>query len=312
MALGQKPARRVFFGKREEIFSLPSLDFQFVGCGLFTSLNLGKKSYQSDVSHEFSSHQSSEKCLLSCTARVQRGFCSDHRRLGKKIVILDTLWRQFKIISQRRLIQTAAQRLTARRNHYEILGIATDCTQKDIKNAFVARSKECHPDTNMKNASGVSDTDSSQEFIKVMEAYQVLSKAHSRANYDQSLRGIHSVNYVTRDTMHEPWKVDPTSYTDSGPNYPPYYGVKGIKRMKNWKIVCACIIFCATGVLIQVLAITKSVTFKREQLDKFSAINSSKHETARNLALKNGNDGQIDLLKLRMVKSEIHFDKDEV
>jgi DnaJ homolog subfamily C member 4 len=210
------------------------------------------------------------------------------------------------------LFQTAAHRLAAKKNHYEVLGLPTDCTQKDIKNAFVTRSKECHPDKNIKNSSGVSDTESSQEFIKVMEAYQVLSKAHSRSNYDQALRGIHSVNYVTRDIMHEPWKVDPTSYTDAGPNYQPYYGVKGIKRMKNWKIVCACVIFCATGVLLQVIAITRSVTFKREQLDKYSAINSAKHEAARELAIKNGNSGQIDLLKLRMVKSEINFDKDEV
>lgn len=127
------------------------------------------------------------------------------------------------------------------------------------------------------------------------------------------MKGITSVNYVTRDTMHEPWKVDPTSYAEKGPNYSAYYGVKGLKRMSNWKIVCACIIFCAFGVMIQIVAITNSMTFKREQLDKFSAINSSKHEKAREAAMKYGNTEQLDRLKVRMLKSEIVYgDKDDV
>lgn len=81
-----------------------------------------------------------------------------------------------------------------------------------------------------------------------MEAYQVLSKVHSRANYDLSLKGIDTVNYIRRDTVYEPWKVDPSQYSERGPNYSPYYGVKGMKKLSNWKIVIACIVFTLFGV----------------------------------------------------------------
>ncbi|CRK93823.1 CLUMA_CG007350, isoform A [Clunio marinus] len=180
--------------------------------------------------------------------------------------------------SSLRLFHTSHKRLSDNKNYYEILGLKNDCTQKEIRNAFVTLSKAHHPDLNLKST----DSKSNQDFIKVMEAYQVLSKIHSRSNYDLSLRGIDTVNYIKRDTIYEPWKVDPSSYSEKGPSYSPYYGVKGINKMKNWKIVMACAIFCAFGVLVQVLAISNSMTFRREQLDRTSAAYSKQHEELRN------------------------------
>jgi DnaJ-class molecular chaperone len=62
-----------------------------------------------------------------------------------------------------------------RRTYYEILGLKDDCTQKEIRNAFVNLSKEHHPDVKTNKSASKEEN---QEFIKVMEAYQVLSKAH--------------------------------------------------------------------------------------------------------------------------------------
>jgi DnaJ-class molecular chaperone len=56
--------------------------------------------------------------------------------------------------------------------HYEILGVKPDCSEKEIRDAFVNKSKLNHPDL-QKNSSTKS---SGKEFIKVMEAYKVLSK----------------------------------------------------------------------------------------------------------------------------------------
>ena len=61
--------------------------------------------------------------------------------------------------------------------------------------------------------------------------------------------------------------------------------------------------------MFQGWAIAKSVTFKREQLDKASAIYSANHEKVRQEAFKHGNLTQLERLEGRMVKSEIHFDK---
>lgn len=165
-------------------------------------------------------------------------------------------------------------------------------------------SKEYHPDTNISSVNKeADDARSNQEFIQVMEAYQVLSKAHSRANYDLSLKGIDTVNYIRRDTIYEPWRVDPTSYSEKGPNYSPYYGIKGIKKVANWKIVMACVIFCAVGVLMQVLAITRSITFKRDQLDRSSAIYQESHDNIRNNAAKHTRAEQLEYMRLRLKKS---------
>lgn len=97
-------------------------------------------------------------------------------------------------------------------------------------------SKTYHPDTNMKMTKNKSDPNSHKDFIELMEAYQVLSKTHSRANYDLSLKGIRTVNYVQKDVMYEPWNINPMNYREKGPNFSPYYGIKGLNKMSNWKI----------------------------------------------------------------------------
>ena len=116
----------------------------------------------------------------------------------------------------------------AQKTYYEILGVKSDCSQKEIRDAFVVKSKENHPDMKAAKTTKTSDLSSNKDFIQVMEAYQVLSKAHSRANYDQSLKGIHSVNYISRDTFYEPWKADSTSYTEDRP----YYGEFEFEKRK--------------------------------------------------------------------------------
>lgn len=195
------------------------------------------------------------------------------------------------------------------RNYYDILGLKEDCTQKEIRNAFVTLSKECHPDVNVSQGHS-SAKKADQDFIQLMEAYQVLSKTHSRANYDLSLKGIDTVNYIRRNTMYEPWKVDPSSYSEKGPNYSPYYGVQGMKKLSNRKIVAACIMFCAFGILLQVLAITRSVTFKRDQLDKSSAIYITHHEQAKSAAESLGKVENLERVILRMKSSGLDKDLD--
>lgn len=188
------------------------------------------------------------------------------------------------------------------KTYYEILGVDKECSQKEIRNAFVQMSKKFHPDT----ATKVSAT-SNEDFIKVTEAYQVLSKTHSRANYDLSLKGIDRMHYVSRDTLHEPWKIDPTKYAERGPNYSPYYGVKGVAKLSNLKIVLACLMFCIFGAMIQSYAIHMSAAIyraKEKRLNEQSAVYSEELEQVRSDARINGNAMQIERLKQRLVKSD--------
>lgn len=84
------------------------------------------------------------------------------------------------------------------KNFYEILGVAQDATQDDIKKAYRILAKEYHPDKH---------TDKPEEEIRRYEsmfkelgqAYETLSDLSKKRNYDMSLRGGSSARYEPID-----------------------------------------------------------------------------------------------------------------
>src|SRR5215210_1780041 len=67
---------------------------------------------------------------------------------------------------------------TTERDYYELLGVARNATDADIKRAFRRKARELHPD--------VSEAPDAQErFREVVEAYEVLSKSETRELYDR-------------------------------------------------------------------------------------------------------------------------------
>jgi len=71
---------------------------------------------------------------------------------------------------------------------YKRLGISLDASNQEIKAAYRNKAREAHPDT---------ETGENEEFIKIQEAYQVLSEASLRRQYDLSRR------YAGRWDWHE-------------------------------------------------------------------------------------------------------------
>jgi molecular chaperone DnaJ len=67
---------------------------------------------------------------------------------------------------------------TAERDYYELLGVARDASESEIKKAFRRLARELHPD--------VSEApDAEERFREVVEAYEVLSKSETRELYDR-------------------------------------------------------------------------------------------------------------------------------
>ncbi|HUZ84955.1 MAG TPA: DnaJ domain-containing protein, partial [Gaiellales bacterium] len=66
----------------------------------------------------------------------------------------------------------------AERDYYEVLGVARDAPDGEIKRAFRRLARELHPDVNP-------DPGAADGFREAAEAYEVLSDPDSRARYDR-------------------------------------------------------------------------------------------------------------------------------
>ncbi len=66
----------------------------------------------------------------------------------------------------------------ANKNYYDILGVDKNATPDEIKSAYRKQAKKYHPDLNPNNA------EAAEKFKEVNEAYEVLSDATKKSNYD--------------------------------------------------------------------------------------------------------------------------------
>ena len=69
--------------------------------------------------------------------------------------------------------------MSEKRDYYEVLGVAREASDDDIKKAYRQAALKHHPDRNQGNA------DAEAKFKEASEAYAVLSDADKRAAYDR-------------------------------------------------------------------------------------------------------------------------------
>ncbi len=67
----------------------------------------------------------------------------------------------------------------SKRSFYEVLEVAQDATEEEIKKAYRAKALKFHPDRNP------GDNEAEEKFKEAAEAYEVLGNATKRANYDK-------------------------------------------------------------------------------------------------------------------------------
>ena len=65
-----------------------------------------------------------------------------------------------------------------KRNYYEVLGVARNASQDEIRSAYRRMARECHPDV-------CKEADAEARFKELNEAYQVLNDADLKARYDR-------------------------------------------------------------------------------------------------------------------------------
>src|SRR5918997_4424514 len=78
-----------------------------------------------------------------------------------------------------------------RRDPYEVLGVAREADERQIKKAFRALARELHPDVNSH------DPAAEEKFKEAAEAYEILSDSERRAVYDRfGFEGLDSRGYA--------------------------------------------------------------------------------------------------------------------
>ncbi|XP_026313770.1 dnaJ-like protein 60 isoform X2 [Hyposmocoma kahamanoa] len=187
----------------------------------------------------------------------------------------------------------------SRKTHYEVLNLRRNCTDKEIKEAYIQMSKEFHPDKNK-------DKNAQQNFVRIVEAYNTLSKPASRAQYD-SLTELntrptyphhayetynHRTNYYQR-YQHQEYKEPPKDY----------YGVSGLKKLPNYIIIMVCFGIALVGTLLQVLVIREMYISNRRKSAEQSKYLSEELEKVRATAKSNTNDIHTKILLEKIVQS---------
>src|ERR1700722_17281058 len=67
----------------------------------------------------------------------------------------------------------------SKRDYYEILGVARNASEEEIKKSYRRQAMKHHPDRN------ANDKASEENFKQIKEAYEILSDGRRRAAYDQ-------------------------------------------------------------------------------------------------------------------------------
>ncbi|KAI5060333.1 hypothetical protein GOP47_0024753 [Adiantum capillus-veneris] len=83
-------------------------------------------------------------------------------------------WAQLKWARRRRV---AAVRASSQQSPYDILGVPSTATERDIKRAYRKLALKFHPDVNKA-------PDAQEKFLSIKNAYQVLVDKKSRSQYD--------------------------------------------------------------------------------------------------------------------------------
>ena len=76
--------------------------------------------------------------------------------------------------------------MSNKRDYYEVLGVAKNATDEEIKKAYRKLAKKYHPDANPDNKQ-----EAEAKFKEVNEAYEVLSDSQKRQMYDQFGQMVH-------------------------------------------------------------------------------------------------------------------------
>lgn len=207
----------------------------------------------------------------------------------------------------RRISQSYAHRKAV--NYYNLLGVKSDASLEEIKNAFFDKSKKLHPDSDPSNPTLHS------QFVELNEAYRVLSKEPSRKEYDFKIQHHYAGGQIYRST---------SSYTSPGTQESVRYWEQfhqsqaqettaeeqQRRRKRNARLVAYCLIAMMASIGAHFVFFTKLEEVHNNFMDEKDRAITEMYNESKERARVNGFKKQTEILRQKhaefLEKYKIH------
>ncbi|CAG5990148.1 dnaJ homolog subfamily C member 4 isoform 2-T2 [Menidia menidia] len=184
-------------------------------------------------------------------------------------------------------------------NYYDLLGVKSDASTEEIKNAFFDKSKKLHPDSDPSNP------ELHSQFVKLNEAYRVLSKELSRKEYDFKIQHPYSGGGVFRSTSTQ--AAYRSSDTQEGFRYwgqfhqsqsPEMTAEQRQERKKrNFRLVAYCVIAMMLSIGAHMVFFKKLEEVHNNFMDEKDRVITEIYNDAKERARVNGFKKQTEILR---------------
>ena len=85
----------------------------------------------------------------------------------------------------------------SKRDYYDVLGVPKSSTEKEIKKAYKRLAMKYHPDKNQ------GDAQAADKFKEIKEAYEILTDADKRGQYDEAIFDLQKIVDVATGETNE-------------------------------------------------------------------------------------------------------------
>ncbi|XP_072251658.1 dnaJ homolog subfamily C member 4 [Leuresthes tenuis] len=184
-------------------------------------------------------------------------------------------------------------------NYYDLLGVKSDASVEEIKNAFFDKSKKLHPDSDPSNPRLHS------QFVELNEAYRVLSKELSRKEYDFKIQHPYSGSQVFRTTSsHTVYRS-----TDAQDNFR-YWGQfnqsqspemtaeqRQARKNRNFRLVAYCVIAMMLSIGAHMVFFKKLEEVHNNFMDEKDRVITEIYNESKERARVNGFKKQTEILR---------------
>ncbi|XP_044061290.1 dnaJ homolog subfamily C member 4 isoform X1 [Siniperca chuatsi] len=195
-------------------------------------------------------------------------------------------------------------------NYYDLLGVKSDASLEEIKNAFFDKSKKLHPDSDPSNPALHS------QFVKLNEAYRVLSKDLSRKEYDFKIRHAYSGDQAFRSTSSYRASTDTQESMRYWEQFRQSHAQESTpeewqrRRRRNFRLVGYCVIAIVLSVGAHVVFFRKLEEVHNNFMDEKDRVITEIYNESKERARINGFKKQTEILRQKhaefLEKYKIH------